>query len=50
MDYYSSIKTDKFESFLVRWMNLEPGIQSEVRRRKPNIIFVFKILVHIYGI
>ena len=50
MDYYASIKKNKFESFLVRWMNLESGIQSEVRKRKTNIVFVFKILVHIYGI
>ena len=50
MDYYTSIKKNKFESFLVRWMNLEPGIQSEVRKRKTNIMFVFKILVLIYGI
>ena len=39
MDYYSAIKRNTFESFLVRWMNLEPIIQSEVRKRKINIIF-----------
>ena len=50
MDYYASIKKNKFESFLVRWMNLESGIQSEVRKRKTNIVFVFKRLVRIYGI
>ena len=26
-------------SFLMRWMNLEPIIQSEVTKRKTNIIY-----------
>ena len=26
-----------FESVLMRWMNLEPFIQSEVKKRKTNI-------------
>ena len=30
MEYYSSIKTNTFESVLMRWMKLEPIIQSEV--------------------
>ena len=30
MEYYSAIKRNAFESVLVRWMNLEPVIQSEV--------------------
>ena len=34
MEYYSAIKRSTFESVLVRWMNLEPVIQSEVRKRK----------------
>ena len=28
MEYYSAIKRNKFESVVVRWMNLEPVIQS----------------------
>ena len=36
MDYYSAIKRNTFESVLMRWMNLEPIIQSEVSQR--NII------------
>ena len=28
----------EFESVLVRWMNLEPVIQSEVSQRKTNIV------------
>ena len=30
MEYYSAIKRDAFESVLMRWMNLDPIIQSEV--------------------
>ena len=35
MEYYSALKRNTFESVLMRWMNLEPIIQSEVI----NIIF-----------
>ena len=38
MEYYSAIKRYAFESVLMKWMNLE-HIQSEVRKRKKNIIF-----------
>ena len=31
MKYYSAIKRSTFESVLMRWMNLEPIIQTEVR-------------------
>jgi len=37
LEYYSAIKRDAFESVLMKWMNLEPVIQSEVRKRKINI-------------
>ena len=33
MEYYSAIKRNAFESILMRWMNLEPIIQSEVSQR-----------------
>ena len=33
MEYYSAIKRNTFESVLMRWMNLEPIIQNEVRER-----------------
>ena len=40
MEYYSAIKRDAFESFLMRWMNLEPLYRVKwVRKRKINIIF-----------
>ena len=35
----SVIKRSTFESVLMRWMNLAPIIQSEVRKRNRNIIF-----------
>ena len=33
MEYYSAIKKNTFESFLMRWMKLEPIIQSEVSQK-----------------
>ena len=45
MEYYSAIKRNKSESVPVRWMNLEPVIQSEVSQKNK-----YHILMHIYGI
>ena len=39
MEYYSAIKRNTFESVLMRCMNLEPIIPSEVRKRKTNIMY-----------
>ena len=39
MEYYSAIKKNAFESVLIRWMNLELIIQSEVSQKEINIIF-----------
>ena len=36
MEYYSTIKKNKFESVLVRWMSQEP---VKVRKRKINIVY-----------
>ena len=47
MEYYSAIKTKAFESVLMRWMNLEPMIQSEVSQKEKE---KYCILMHIYGI
>ena len=33
MEYYSATKGNASESVLMRWMNLEPSIQSEVRSK-----------------
>ena len=39
MEYYSTIKKNSFESVLMRWMKLEPIIQSEVRKKNTNKIY-----------
>ena len=36
MSNYSAIKKKEFESVLVRWMNLEPNIQSEVGQKEKS--------------
>ena len=36
MEYYSAIKRNIFESVLMRWMNLEPIIQSEVSQKEKD--------------
>ena len=45
MEYYSAIKSNAFESVLIRWMSLGPTIQSEVSQKDK-----YCILTHIYGI
>ena len=47
MEYYLAIKRNAFESVLMRWMNLEPIIQSEVSQKEKD---KYHILTHIYGI
>ena len=47
MEYYSAIKRNASESVLMRRMNLEPIIQSEVRQKEKRN---YHILMHIYGI
>ena len=40
MEYHSAIKRNELESILLRWMNLEPIIQSKVsQKKKVNIIY-----------
>ena len=39
MEYYSAIKRNEIELFVVKWMDLETVTQSEVRKRKTNIIY-----------
>ena len=41
MEHYSAIKKNTFESVLMRWMKLEPIIQSEVSQ-KENTNTVYK--------
>ena len=47
MDYYSAIKRNTFESVLMRWMKLEPIIQSEVTQKEK---YQDHILMRIHGI
>ena len=47
MEYYSAIKRNAFESVLMKWMKLEPIIQSEVNWKEKH---QYSILTHIYGI
>ena len=47
MEYYSAIEKNTFESVLMRWMKLEPIIQSEVSQKEKH---QYSILTHIYGI
>ena len=47
MEYYSAIKRNAFESVLMRWMNIEPIIQSEVSQKEKD---KYCILTHIYRI
>ena len=44
MEYYSAIKKNTFESVLMRWMKLEPIIQSEVSQKEKH---QYSILAHI---
>ena len=36
MEYYSDIKRNEIELFVVRWMDLESVIQSEVSQKEKN--------------
>ena len=47
MEYDSAVKRNAFESALMRWMNLEPIIQSEVCQKEKD---KYRTLTHIYGI
>ena len=47
MEYYSAIKKNAFESVLMRWMKLDPLIQSEVNQKEKH---QYSIIMYIYGI
>ena len=47
MEYYSAIKKNALELVLMRWMKLEPIIQSEVSRKEKH---QYSIIAHIFGI
>ena len=47
MEYYSVIKRNEIELFVMRFMDLEAVIQSEVREKEKD---KYHMLTHIYGI
>ena len=47
LEYYLAIKRNETELFVVRWMDLETVIQSEVSQKEKN---KYRMLTHIYGI
>ena len=47
MEYYAAIKKNSFQSVLMRWMKLEPIIQSEVSQKDKD---QYSMLTRIYGI
>ena len=47
MGYYSTMKRNEIELFVMRWMDLESVIQSEVSQKEKNR---YRMLKHIYGI
>ena len=47
MEYYSVIKRNQIELFVVRWMDIETVLQSEVSEKEKN---KYCMLTHIYGI
>ena len=47
MEYYSAIKRNTFDSVLMKWMNLEPIVQSELSQKEKE---KYHILMHIYKI
>ena len=47
MEYYSAIKRNKIELFVMRWLDLESVKKSEVSQKEKN---KYCMLMHIYGI
>ena len=47
VEYYSAMKRTEMEVFVMRWMELESVIQSEVSQKEKN---KYSMLTHIYGI
>ena len=39
MEYYSAIKRNEIAPFAEMWMDLDNVTQSEVRKRKTNIVY-----------
>ena len=50
IEYYSAIKKNALESVLMRWMKLEPIIQSEVRKKKKRPIQYINAYIYIWNL
>ena len=54
MEYYSAIKRNEIELLVVRWMDLESVIQSEVSQKEKDkyhmLTVLLKAYIYIYGI
>ena len=46
MEQYSAVKWNELQSVLVKWMNLESVIESEVSQKEKN---KYHMSMHIYG-
>ena len=47
MEYYSAIKRNEIELFVVRWMELESVIQSEVSQKEKNKYHMISLICEI---
>ena len=47
MEYHSAINKNAFESVLMRWLKLEPIIQSKISQKEKD---QYSLLTRIYGI
>ena len=47
MEYYSAIKRNEIQLFVVTWMDFHFVIQSEVSQKEKN---KYRMLTHIYGV
>ena len=46
MEYYSAMRRNEIELFVVRWMDVESVIQSEVSQKEKN---KYRMLMHVCG-
>ena len=47
MEYYPAIKKSAFESVLMRWMKLEPVIQSEISQKEKDKYCILAYIWHL---
>ena len=50
MEYYSVIKRNAFESVLMKWMKLEPIIQSEISQKEKHQYSMVLLLLSRFGL